>query len=139
MKILYHNEHETTEFDRERYLNSLRKYGEIDEDLADKMIKEKIEPFPIRHYSVLVKEAIPLFKDDESAQKYYEDHKENTVGFERLRRITGYLVGTLERWNDGKQAEEHDRVKHNVDGVYTKQEKLDRELAKEVEQLENEI
>lgn len=31
---------------------------------------------------------------------------------ERLRRITGYLVGTLDRWNDGKKAEEADRVKH---------------------------
>jgi len=34
------------------------------------------------------------------------------VGFERIRRITGYLVGTVERFNDGKKAEEHDRVKH---------------------------
>ncbi|MBQ4030816.1 MAG: hypothetical protein II625_03575 [Bacilli bacterium] len=34
------------------------------------------------------------------------------VGFERIRRITGYLVGTVERFNDGKRAEEHDRVKH---------------------------
>lgn len=32
--------------------------------------------------------------------------------FERIRRITGYLVGTLERFNDAKRAEEHDRVKH---------------------------
>lgn len=34
--------------------------------------------------------------------------------FERIRRITGYLVGTTDRWNDSKQAEEHDRVKHNI-------------------------
>ena len=34
------------------------------------------------------------------------------VKFERIRRITGYLVGTLDRFNDGKKAEEHDRVKH---------------------------
>ena len=34
------------------------------------------------------------------------------VGFERIRRITGYLVGTLDRFNNGKRAEEHDRVKH---------------------------
>ena len=34
--------------------------------------------------------------------------------FERLRRITGYLVGTMSRWNDAKRAEEHDRVKHPV-------------------------
>ena len=36
------------------------------------------------------------------------------VGFERIRRITGYLVGTLDRFNNGKRAEEHDRVKHSV-------------------------
>ena len=36
------------------------------------------------------------------------------VPFDRIRRITGYLVGTLDRFNDGKRAEEHDRVKHGV-------------------------
>jgi len=36
------------------------------------------------------------------------------VGFERIRRITGYLVGTLDRFNNAKRAEEHDRVKHSV-------------------------
>lgn len=36
------------------------------------------------------------------------------VGFERIRRITGYLVGTLDRFNDAKRAEEHDRVKHEL-------------------------
>lgn len=35
-------------------------------------------------------------------------------GFERIRRITGYLVGTLDRFNDGKKSEERDRVKHNL-------------------------
>lgn len=34
--------------------------------------------------------------------------------FQRLRRITGYLVGDLKRWNNGKRAEEHDRVKHGI-------------------------
>ncbi len=34
--------------------------------------------------------------------------------FERIRRITGYLVGTLERFNNAKRAEEHDRVKHSI-------------------------
>lgn len=34
------------------------------------------------------------------------------VGFERIRRITGYLVGTMDKWNDAKRAEERDRVKH---------------------------
>ena len=36
------------------------------------------------------------------------------VKFERIRRITGYLVGTMDQWNDAKRAEEHDRVKHDT-------------------------
>ena len=36
------------------------------------------------------------------------------VRFERIRRITGYLVGTMDHWNNAKRAEEHDRVKHDV-------------------------
>ena len=36
------------------------------------------------------------------------------VRFERIRRITGYLVGTLDRFNDAKRAEESERVKHTV-------------------------
>lgn len=36
------------------------------------------------------------------------------VAFERIRRITGYLVGTMEKWNNAKRAEEHDRVKHSL-------------------------
>lgn len=36
------------------------------------------------------------------------------VPFARIRRITGYLVGTTERFNNAKRSEEHDRVKHNV-------------------------
>lgn len=35
-----------------------------------------------------------------------------TRKFERIRRITGYLVGTINRWNNAKQSEEHERVKH---------------------------
>ena len=34
------------------------------------------------------------------------------VNFQRIRRITGYLVGTMDKWNDAKKAEERDRVKH---------------------------
>ena len=32
--------------------------------------------------------------------------------FERIRRITGYLTGTVDRWNNGKKAELHDRLMH---------------------------
>lgn len=36
------------------------------------------------------------------------------VLFERIRRITGYISGTLDTWNNAKKAEEKDRVKHSV-------------------------
>lgn len=36
------------------------------------------------------------------------------VSFERIRRITGYLVGTMDKWNNAKRAEERDRVKHSM-------------------------
>lgn len=39
------------------------------------------------------------------------------VGFDRIRRITGYLVGNLERFNNAKRAEEQDRVKHETRGM----------------------
>ena len=49
--------------------------------------------------------------DGEYADLNYElEH----VPFERIRRITGYLVGTMDHWNDAKSAEERDRVKHAV-------------------------
>ena len=40
--------------------------------------------------------------------------QEEEVHFERIRRITGYLVGTVDRFNNAKRAEEHDRVKHGM-------------------------
>ena len=50
--------------------------------------------------------------------------RKKTVGqgvkFERIRRITGYLVGTTDRFNNGKKAEEHDRVKHGTAGILNK-------------------
>lgn len=49
--------------------------------------------------------------DDGKVDVSYEG---NGTKFERIRRITGYLVGTVERWNNAKQAEERERVKHGV-------------------------
>lgn len=40
------------------------------------------------------------------------NREEGEIPFDRIRRITGYLVGTLDRFNNGKKAEEKDRVKH---------------------------
>ncbi len=44
--------------------------------------------------------------------------KENEIKFERIRRITGYLVGTLDRFNDAKRAEVEHRVKHSMEEHY---------------------
>ena len=42
------------------------------------------------------------------------NYRFTNVPFERIRRITGYLVGTMDHWNDAKTAEERDRVKHSL-------------------------
>ncbi len=42
------------------------------------------------------------------------DYDFGCVPFERIRRITGYLVGTLDRFNNAKRAEERERVKHGM-------------------------
>ena len=55
---------------------------------------------------------IHICEDDENDVELH--YKFRPVGFERIRRITGYLVGTMDKWNTGKTAEEHDRVKHGV-------------------------
>jgi ribonucleoside-triphosphate reductase len=41
------------------------------------------------------------------------ERKEENIPFTRIRRITGYLVGDMSRWNSAKRAEEKDRVKHS--------------------------
>lgn len=55
-------------------------------------------------------EQMDILVDGDSVEiKYYLN---NPAPFERIRRITGYLVGTLDRFNNAKRAEESDRVKH---------------------------
>lgn len=63
------------------------------------------EKYPER----IIKE-INLKIDGDYVEMSYEY---DTVPFERIRRITGYLTGTVDRWNDAKQAELADRVKHS--------------------------
>lgn len=46
------------------------------------------------------------------------DYETEKIPFKRIRRITGYLVGDMNKWNDAKRAEEHDRVKHSVTHIY---------------------
>lgn len=58
----------------------------------------------------------------------WEGIMDNIVGegvrFERIRRITGYLVGTLERFNDAKAAEVRDRVTHMTFKKWQKDHKI---------------
>ena len=54
-----------------------------------------------KNYKVTEKDGVPVVGEG--------------VGFERIRRITGYLVGTVDRFNNGKRAEEADRLKHSLD------------------------
>ena len=68
-------------------------------------INHPIDRDPVCGYNGIIGDACPNCGRTES------DGKGN---FERIRRITGYLVGTLERFNNGKRAEEHDRVKHGI-------------------------
>lgn len=58
------------------------------------------------------KEHPGCYELDLKADGEYVDITYHIMPFERIRRITGYLVGTLERWNDAKRSEEKDRVKH---------------------------
>jgi hypothetical protein len=59
----------------------------------------------------IIDEIIIAFDDEGYAN--LEIHK-HSLPFIRIRRITGYLVGTLDRFNNGKRAEERDRVKHTI-------------------------
>lgn len=55
-----------------------------------------------------------------SARNGHRKEEEGDVGFERIRRITGYLVGTMDHWNNAKAAEEKDRVKHDLNTGFEK-------------------
>ena len=56
-------------------------------------------------------EYINVIIDDEGYANI--QYKVNPIPFERIRRITGYLTGTTDTWNNAKKSELKDRVKHN--------------------------
>ena len=79
--------------------------------LEQKEIDAYVEMAKDKYGDKLVSLKINVENDDEVTLTYI---LKNDVPFERIRRITGYLVGTLDKWNDAKRAEERDRVKHTV-------------------------
>ena len=67
-------------------------------------INHPVDRDPVCGYTGVIGDTCPMWGRKETESQ----------PFERIRRITGYLVGTLDRFNDAKRAEEHDRVKHGV-------------------------
>ena len=117
-KIIYRNPNDAENFDIKRFVKSLDKYAKISEKEAEAAL-EDFNQYETMHVSCLVEVGMKLIaekKGEEAAKEYFDAHSEyfDEGKFERLRRITGYLVGTLDRWNDGKKAEEKERVKHSV-------------------------
>lgn len=67
-------------------------------------INHPVDRDPVCGFTGIIGDKCPHCGRDEEAEL-----------FERIRRITGYLVGTLDRFNNAKRAEEHDRVKHGLE------------------------
>ena len=127
-KIVYKSPNEVENFNLARFTKSLNQYAKI----SDKEIKEALKEFDqyeTMHVSCLVEVGTRLIEkasDEKSAKDYFDKYAEyfDEGKFERLRRITGYLVGTLDRWNDAKKAEEKARVKHSVNSSVDDAERL---------------
>ncbi len=86
--------------------------GQIKEAELQAYIDHGKEQYPDR-----VIEGLDIELDGEYVNLHYRFQPEP---FERIRRITGYLVGTLDHFNDAKKAEVRDRVKHGLEGGFEK-------------------
>lgn len=85
----------------EKIVRAMHDYG-----IGYGAINHPVDYDPVCGYSGIIDDVCPKC-----------NRNEKEIPFNRIRRITGYLVGTLDRFNDGKRAEEQDRVKHNI-GFY---------------------
>ena len=81
--------------------------GDVSKEFVDSEIQSILQENPARAIKEITFERL----DGDECKETYEL---TTVPFERIRRITGYLVGTMDRWNNAKKAEEADRVKHDT-------------------------
>ena len=84
--------------------------GVLDDNEIQCYLEKLRKEYPAEHISEL---EIKLNDDDTVSLDYGVKPPE----FQRIRRITGYLVGTLDRFNDAKRAEERQRVKHKIENV----------------------
>lgn len=127
-KIIYRCSEDAENFDLKRFVKSLNQYAKISEKEV-KTALEDFDQYETMHVSCLVEVGMRLIsekKGEKAAKEYFDAHSEyfDEGKFERLRRITGYLVGTLDRWNDAKKAEEAARVKHSVNSAINDAERL---------------
>ena len=127
--IIYFNQNDAEKFDYDRFKKSLNDYAKVP-DADIKAALKTLDNYENLHVSRLVETgALLIAKDgtEKAAKKYYDAHDQYFgEKFERLRRITGYLVGTLDRWNDGKKAEEAARVKHSINSAIDDQTRAER-------------
>ncbi len=139
-KIIYKNPNDAENFDIKRFLKSINQYAKISEKEAKAALAD-FDQYETMHVSCLVEVGSKLIGDksgEKAMKEYFDAHSEyfDEGKFERLRRITGYLVGTLDRWNDAKKAEEHARVKHSVNSAVNDAERL---AALETQAMEHNI
>lgn len=80
--------------------------GKLPQDEIDYYIECALEKYPEKHLRAIDLELDGNFVN---ARYHFSD-----APFQRIRRITGYLVGTLDRFNNAKRAEEKARVKHEI-------------------------
>ncbi|MCD8308601.1 MAG: hypothetical protein LUD19_02005 [Clostridia bacterium] len=94
---------------QKKYMVLTVRGGEMSQEEQDLYVKYIENKFPDKRIT-----EVNIEVDGDYVNITYKFVPQN---FERIRRITGYLVGTVDRFNNAKRAEVHDRVKHGVDGT----------------------
>ena len=97
-------------------MKMLEKYeligGELGKDMTEEEFQQYVDRGRLAHKTLkLIGVTVKMEPGSEDIDVSYEYQK---TPFERIRRITGYLVGTLDRFNDAKRHEVEDRVKHGL-------------------------
>ena len=83
------------------------------DNLPEEYITSEIAQYERTHNRKVTSATFTRFDADHSKQVFTCER----VPFNRLRRITGYLVGSTDRWNNAKRAELNDRVKNGMEGI----------------------
>jgi hypothetical protein len=107
--MLYDLSRQTTKKDGAVNMNILVSNGELTPEEKNMILERAAEIKGCDHVAVKI--------NGNHLEVYY-----HIMPFQRIRRITGYLVGTVDRWNNAKRAELKDRVKH---GMFDKDEAYD--------------